>query len=91
MTKTFLQIFAKYQANEHCARILDRAQNIKVEADKEKRMMRVSADFDRIVSKEDLYYIESEMCKAYSANWAIAAFMINMLPHVFRFLWNLHF
>ena len=75
MAKTFLQIFEKYHANENCARILEKAQNIKIQADKEKRLMQVSVDFERIVSKEDLYSIESGIKKAYALN------MVKIMPH----------
>jgi len=75
MARTFLQIFEKYNANEHCARILQNAQNIKIQADKEKRMMQVSVDFPRIVSKDDLYLIENEILKAYALN------MVKIMPH----------
>ncbi len=82
MAKTFLQIFEKYNANENCARILDRAQNIKIQADKEKRLMQVSVDFPCIVSKEDLYYIESEILKAYQLN------MVKIMPHYHKELFD---
>ena len=36
MAKTFLQIFEKYKANERYERILEGAQNIKIQADKVK-------------------------------------------------------
>jgi DNA polymerase III alpha subunit (gram-positive type) len=75
MSKTFLQIFEKYKADEQSAKILELAQNIKIQADKEKRMMQVSVDFSRIVSKEDLYFIEAEIRHAYELN------MVKILPH----------
>jgi len=75
MAKTFLQIFEKYNADEHCAAILEKAQNIKIQADKEKRLMQVSADFPCIISKEDLYHIQSQIIKAYQLN------MFKIMPH----------
>ena len=82
MAKTFLQIFEKYHANENCAKILNNAQNIKIQADREKRMMQVSVDFPCIVSKEDLYFIENEIRKAYELN------MVKILPHYPRELFD---
>ena len=75
MAKTFLEIFYKYHPNDNDARILSRAENIKIQADKDNRMMQVSVDFPSIVSKEEIYHIESEIRKAYQLN------MVKLLPH----------
>ena len=55
MAKTFLQIFEKYKADERGKEILDRAQNIKIQADKANRILQVSADFPMLIDKETLY------------------------------------
>ncbi len=75
MAKTFLQIFERYHANEATARILEQAQNIKLQADKENRIIQVSADFPMLVAKEEIYRIENEIAKAYELNW------VKILPH----------
>ena len=69
MAKTFLQIFEKYVPSERDAKILDSASNIKVSADKQSRMLQVSCSFDKLVRKETLYKIESDIAKAYQLNW----------------------
>ena len=75
MAKTFLQIFERYKANEKSANILDKAANIKLQADTENRIIQVSADFPMLIAKDDLYYIEREIAKAYQLNW------VKIMPH----------
>lgn len=82
MAKAFLQIFEKYKANDTYSEILDKAQNIKVQADKSNRMLRVSADFPHIIKKVTLYSIESEIKKAYELN------SVKILPHYPASLFN---
>ena len=75
MAKTFLQIFERYKANEKSANILDKAANIKLQADTENRIIQVSADFPMLIAKDDLYYIEKEIAKAYQLSW------VKIMPH----------
>ncbi len=75
MAKTFLQIFEKYKADERGEEILNRAQNIKIQADKANRILQVSADFPMLIDKETLYRFESEIAKAYELNW------VKIMPH----------
>ena len=75
MAKTFLQIFERYKANEKSASILNKAQNIKLQADTENRIIQVSADFPMLIPKEDLYYIENEIAKTYQLSW------VKIMPH----------
>ena len=75
MAKSFLQIFEKYKANERYERILEGAQNIKIQADKVNRMLNASVDFSTLVLKDDLYDIERGIAKAYQLN------MVKILPH----------
>ena len=75
MAKTFLQIFERYKANEKSANILNKATNIKLQADTENRIIQASADFPMLIAKEDLYFIESEIAKAYQLNW------VKIMPH----------
>ncbi len=75
MAKTFLQIFEKYKADERGVEILNRAQNIKIQADKANRILQVSADFPILIDKETLYKIESDIAKAYELNW------VKIMPH----------
>ena len=69
MAKTFLQIFEKYDASESDAKILNAAQDIKLQADKQNRIIQVSASFAELIEKERLYRIEAEIAKAYDLNW----------------------
>ena len=75
MAKTFLQIFDKYKADEKSEAILNKASNIKIQADKENRILQASVDFPELISKDDLYRIENEICKAYELNW------MKLMPH----------
>ena len=75
MAKTFLQIFEKYEATERERAILDRAQNIKLQADKANRILQVSADFPMLVEKELLYKVEANIAKTYQLAW------VKIMPH----------
>ena len=75
MAKTFLQIFERYKPNERFAKILDGAQNIKIQADKVNRMLNTSVDFSTLVAKDDLYEIEAGIAKAYELN------LMKIMPH----------
>ena len=75
MAKSFLQIFEKYTANDIQKNILADANNIRIQADKENRMMNIFADFSRLVPKEDLYEIENGIMKAYQLNF------VKIMPH----------
>jgi len=75
MAKTFLQIFDKYKADEKSEAILNKASNIKIQADKENRILQASVDFPELISKDDLYRIENDICKAYELNW------MKLMPH----------
>ncbi len=69
MAKTFLQIFAKYFPDEKDAELLLRAEDIKLRADKENRIIQVEASFPNLIDKDTLYRIENEIAKAYELNW----------------------
>ena len=75
MAKTFLEIFEKYKANESCTDILNKASNIKLQANTENRIIQISVDFPMLVNKDDLYYIENEIAKAYSLS------LVKIMPH----------
>ena len=75
MAKTILLIFDRYEPSEKDAALLLTAQNIKISADKESRMLQASVDFPNLVRKETLYRIENEIAKAYQLNW------VKILPH----------
>ena len=75
MAKSFLQIFERYQPSEAYARILERAENVKIQADKENRMLNASVDFPMLVQKDDLYDIEAGIAKAYQLNF------VKIMPH----------
>ena len=82
MAKTFLQIFEKYKPNERFEKILDGAQNIKIQADKVNRMLNASVDFSTLVAKDDLYEIEAGIAKAYELN------LMKIMPHYPRELFD---
>lgn len=75
MAKTFLQIFEKYKPSDEYKKILEKAENIKIQADKENRMLNASVDFPALVLKDDIYEIEQGISKAYQLN------MVKIMPH----------
>ena len=75
MGKKFLEIFRKYHPEEEIARLLDCAEDLRVDADRENRLARVSLSLPAPVEKELLYRIEKEIAKAYDLNW------FKLLPH----------
>ena len=75
MAKTFLQIFERYKPNDRFAKILEGAQNIRIQADKVNRMLNASVDFSTLVAKDDLYEIEAGIAKAYELN------LMKIMPH----------
>ena len=75
MAKNFLQIFNKYIPEDKHAEILLKATNIKVQADKENRIIQAFFDLPEIVSKDTLYTIENAITKAYELAW------VKLFPH----------
>ena len=75
MSKTFLQIFNKYSPNNEESEILLSASDIKLQADKENRIIQVSANFPKLIKKDKLYRIENSIVKAYELSW------VKILPH----------
>ncbi len=75
MAKSFLQIFEKYKPSDNFERILQKAENIKIQADKAARMLNASVDFPMLVDKDDIYEIEEGIKKAYQLN------MVKIMPH----------
>ncbi len=75
MAKSFLQIFEKYKPSDRYKEILEKADNIKIQADKENRMLNASVDFPMLVDKEELYEIENGISRAYELN------MVKIMPH----------
>jgi len=65
MAKSFFEIFHKYTPSEHFANWLAGASDIRMRADKEQRILEVSAAFPALVKKRELYEAEAEIAKAY--------------------------
>ncbi|MBO5355974.1 MAG: PolC-type DNA polymerase III [Clostridia bacterium] len=63
--KNLLQIFEKYQPSERNAAWMLTATDIRLRADKERRMIEVSAAFPALIEKRTLYAVEAEIEKAY--------------------------
>ena len=66
MAKTLLQLFNKYIPEDNEAAILNSGIVSRSRVDKEKRCLEVYADFERIISKQELFSIEENVKKAYS-------------------------
>ena len=75
MAKNFLQIFNKYIPEDRHAKILLSATNIRIQADKENRIIQAFMDFPEIVEKDTIYTIENAIAKAYELNW------VKLFPH----------
>ena len=69
MAKTFLQIFDRYKPDEKSEEILNKATEVKLQADKENRVLQIFVGFGELIHKEDLYRIEEGIRKAYDLNW----------------------
>ncbi len=54
-TKSFRQYFPRYTPDERTAAVIDAAREIRIRADREKKIVEISAGFDRIFSREELY------------------------------------
>ena len=65
MAKSFLEIFFKYTPEQMHVAWLNQATDIHLRADKERRMLEVSAAFPALVKKADLYAVEAGIAKAY--------------------------
>jgi hypothetical protein len=71
MAKNLLQIFEKYTpSDEYDSELLLKAENIKLQANKESRVIQISANFPVLIKKERLYRIEKEIAKAYELKMA---------------------
>ena len=66
MAKTLLQLFNKYIPEDNEAAILNSGIVSRSRVDKEKRCLEVYADFEKIISKQELFSIEENVKKAYS-------------------------
>jgi hypothetical protein len=62
--RTLPEILSKYTPDEAIGDILKSAYNISVSADKEQRLLQISASFDALIKKEMLYRIEAEVAEA---------------------------
>ena len=63
--KSFLELFGKYIPPVEYEDILRSARNVRSRANKEARILEISADFDEIVPKSALYEIENGLKEAY--------------------------
>ncbi len=66
--KTFFEIFNLYSRNDICGQTLSAAKDIKIKADREKRILEISLSLPSVIDKEVLYEIESEMANVYHMN-----------------------
>jgi len=64
--KVFFDIFNKYFPTEMEKNILNRASDIKIFADREKRLIDVHLSFDNLIEKDFLHRIEQKLCETYN-------------------------
>ena len=69
MAKTFFEIFSRYEPSEQVASWLREASEIRMRADKEKRMLEISAAFPTLHTKEELYAVEAQIAEAYELSY----------------------
>ncbi|MBQ9778770.1 MAG: PHP domain-containing protein, partial [Clostridia bacterium] len=74
MAKTLLEIFSKYTPSERDREWLLTASDIRLRAEKERRMIEISAAFPSLIKKETIYAVEAEIGKAYELN------LVRILP-----------
>ena len=74
--RSLLQILKKYEPGMRNREILCSAFSHTVRADKEKRMLEISAHFPTPIEKHELYRLENEICEAYELA------MVRILPHL---------
>ena len=73
--RTLLQILKKYEPGRRFREILESASDYSVRADKERRMLEISAHFPAPIEKEELYALEEEVRAAYDLAF------VKFLPH----------
>ena len=73
--KRLLEIFSRYEPGEAARRLLDSAQNTRLRASREERMIEIHADFAQPVEKALLYSIEAGIAEAYQLR------SVRLLPH----------
>ncbi len=73
--KTLPEIIYKYTPAAPDLAWLSSAENARVSADREKRALRLEADFPRLIPKADLYRVEEEIARVYELNY------VKILPH----------
>ena len=73
--RSLLQVLKKYEPGMRYREILESASDYTVRADKEKRMLEISARFPAPIDKEELYGMEAEICQAYELA------LVKFLPH----------
>ena len=67
--RSLLEILSKYTPDQSIGDILKSAYNVSVSADKEQRLLQITASFDYIIPKQTLYRIEDEVAEAYQLNY----------------------
>ena len=80
--RTLLQILKKYEPSRRFGEILGSASDFSVRADKEKRMLEISAHFPAPIEKEELYALEEEIRRAYDLA------LVKFLPHYPAHFWS---
>lgn len=75
MSKTFLEIFNRYRPDGEITEILEAATDIKMQADKENRMLQAHISLPFTVKKDMLYRIQKEIETAYELN------RVTLFPH----------
>ncbi|MBE6548392.1 MAG: PolC-type DNA polymerase III [Ruminococcaceae bacterium] len=75
MAKTFLEIFNKYKPRGDIAELLEAASDIRIQADKENRMLQAHVSFPFTIKKDTLYLIQKQIEQAYELN------RVTLFPH----------
>ncbi len=78
----FEKIFARYEQTASEKAILDTANDVVSRVDKERRVVEVTARFDKIIKKQTLYAIEENIRAAYELN------VVRILPRYDTSLWS---
>ena len=80
--RPLLHILNKYEPGPRARDLLESARDYTVRADKEKRMLEISAHFPSPIEKRELYQLEEEIRAAYDLA------MVKFLPHYPSHFWG---
>ena len=68
MAKKLTELFCRYTPSESRREWMRNAESLSVRADRERRMLEVTAVLSSVIEKDELYSAEADICRAYELN-----------------------